>query len=225
MRPGRLAIVIPAAVLLATFASAAVRLGCSGEVAYRAAQEMATWTASGHEPGAAGVQWLIEDLERARTSAPGDPNIEEILGSLDMKRNDRPEFLDEALVHYRQAVALRPTSPYSWADIVMAEYRKGATGREIEMPMRNAALLGPAEPEVQRAVIDYGLALWDEERPDTRQAVERTITAAMKRDAAETLQIARRRGRLAVACRHLADAPRRVEPEWRLLCRGREEQS
>jgi hypothetical protein len=44
----------------------------------------------------------------------------------------------------------------------------------------------------------------------------------MKRDARETLQIADRRGRLAIACRHLADAPRRVDPEWYLLCRSRE---
>jgi hypothetical protein len=83
--------------------------------------------------------------------------------------------------------------------------------------------MGPAEPEVQRTVIDYGLALWDEESPQTRQAVETAITGAMKRDPAEALQIAERRGRLAVACRHLADAPRRVDPEWRLLCRRREE--
>lgn len=223
MRAARLAVAIPAVVVLATFGAAAIRLGSSGEVVYRAAHEMATWSASGHEPGARGVEWLVADLERAAASAPGDPNIEELLGSLDMKRADRPQFLDEALVHYRRAVALRATSPYTWAAILATDYRKGESTGEIQAAMRNAARLGPAEPEVQLAVIDYGLALWDEEGPETRGQVEGAITGAMKRDPSQALHIAERRGRLAVACRHLADAPRRVDPEWRLLCRSREE--
>jgi hypothetical protein len=223
MRPARIAVAIPAILVLAAFASQAMRLGSSGERVYRSAQEMATWRASGHEPEAAGVEWLIADLRAARVEAPGDPNIEELLGTLALKRIDRPGFLDEALAHFRRAVDLRPTSPYSWADIVAADYRKGDTAGEIQAAIRNAARMGPAEPEVQRTVIDYGLALWDEEAPRTRQAVETAITGAMKRDPAEALQIAERRGRLAVACRHLADAPRRVDPEWRLLCRRREE--
>lgn len=224
MHPARFAVAIPAIVVLAALASQALHLGASGETVYRSAQEMATWRASGLEPDAGGVEWLIADLDAARAKAPGDPNIEELLGTLSLKRIDRPRFLEEALSHFRRAVDLRPTSPYSWADIVAADYRKGDSTGEIQAAIRNAARLGPAEPEVQRTVIDYGLALWDEESPQTRQAVETAITGAMKRDPAEALQIAERRGRLAVACRHLADAPRRVDPEWGLLCRSREEQ-
>jgi len=220
----RWAIALPCVVALAGLARSAVHSGLAGEVAYRSAQEIATWSASGSEPGLQTVDWLLSDLAAADRSAPGDPNVEELLGNLAARRIDRPEFLDEALVHYRRAVALRPTSPYSWADIVAADYRKGATGAELDAALRNAAMLGPAEPEVQRTVIDYGLALWDEEPAETRRAVEATVTAAMKRDPAETLQIAERRGRLAVACRHLGDAPRRVDSEWRLLCMSREEQ-
>lgn len=224
MHPARFAVAIPAIVVLAALASQALHLGASGETVYRSAQEMATWRASGLEPDAGGVEWLIADLDAARAKAPGDPNIEELLGTLSLKRIDRPRFLEEALSHFRRAVDLRPTSPYSWADIVAADYRKGDVAGEIQAAIRNAARLGPAEPEVQRTVIDYGLALWDEESPQTRQAVETAITGAMKRDPAEALQIAERRGRLAVACRHLADAPRRADPEWGLLCRSREEQ-
>lgn len=221
----RWAVAVPAVMGIAILGQSAARSGIAGETVYRVAQEMDTWSASGAEPGLQTVGWLLSDLEVAARSTPGDPNVQELLGSLSARRIPRPGFLDEALVHFRRAVELRPTSPYSWANIVAADYRKGETGGELEAALRNAAMLGPAEPEVQRAVIDYGLALWDEEAPRTRQAVEATITGAMKRDPGETLQIAERRGRLAVACRHLADAPRRVDSEWRLLCKGGEEQS
>ncbi len=133
---------------------------------------MATWAASGAEPGAQTVAWIAADLERAREAAPGDPNIEEMLGALATRRIDRPEFLDEALVHLRRAVELRPTSPYTLAAIVEALYRKGDTGRMFEAALRHAAQLGPAEPEVQRTVADFGLAVWDAAGPDTRRAVE-----------------------------------------------------
>ena len=186
---------------------------------------MAGWSASGRDTTIGAVQKLVSDLHRARASAPNDPNIEELLGSLATRRIDRPGFLGETLAHFKRAIELRPTSPYSWANIAATDYRKGETGGELEAALRNAAMLGPAEPEVQRAVIDYGLALWDEEAPRTRQAVEATITGAMKRDPGETLRIAERRARLAVACRHLADAPRRVDPEWRLRCKSGEEPS
>jgi cytochrome c-type biogenesis protein CcmH/NrfG len=224
MAPARIAIAIAAAIAVTWLATQAVRLGSAGETVYRSAQERASWSASGQEPDRQGVDWLVSDLQDADRLAPHDPNVQELLGSLAAKRIDRQNFLDEALAYYRRAVQLRPTSPYVWAEIVATDYRRGDTGAKIEAALRNAAMLGPAEPEVQRTVIDYGLALWDEEAPETRRAVETTITGAMKRDPGETLQIAERRDRLAVACRHLADAPRRVDPEWRLLCRGRGEQ-
>jgi hypothetical protein len=224
MHAARIAVAIPAVLVLAALGLQAVRLGDSGETVYRASREMATWSSSGHEPDAAGVEWLVADLEAAGDEAPGDPNVEELLGTLARKRIDRPGYLDEALAHFRRAVELRPTSPYSWADVVAADYRKGDSSGEIQAAMRNAARLGPAEPEVQRTVIDYGLALWDELSPQARQAVEAMITDAMKRDPERTVQIAGRRGRLAVACRHAADAPRRIDAEWGLLCGSRGEQ-
>jgi cytochrome c-type biogenesis protein CcmH/NrfG len=207
---------------LAWLCIAAGQTGMAGSTVYRTVQEMSTWSASGAEPGQETVAWLADDLEHAAARDAGDPNIQELLGALWLHRIDRPEFLDEALVHYKRAVELRPTSPYAWADVASTEYRKGDTGREFQAALRRAAELGPAEPEVQRTVADFGLATWDEATPETRRAVEAMVTGAMKRDPAEILQVAGRRGRLGVACRHLADAPRRVDPQWRLICERRE---
>lgn len=218
----RFAVALPALAALAWLSTAALRIGEADEVVYRASKEMATWAASGVEPGAQTVAWVRADLERVSMAIPGDATVEEMLGVLATRRTDDPEYLDHALVHFTRAVELRPTSPYTWADIVEAKYRKGDTGKAFEAALRRAAQLGPAEPEVQRTVADFGLAVWDEVTPDTRAAVESMVTGAMKRDAPEILQIAERRGRLAIACRHLPDAPRRADSEWFLLCRSTE---
>lgn len=220
---GRLAVCIASLAGAAALAAGAIASGVAGNAAYDAAKEMSTWAASGNEPGAETVAWLVADLERAVRLTPGDPNIEELLGGLALHRIERAAFLDEALGHYRRAVALRPSSPYPWASIAAADYRKGDTGREFQAALRHAAALGPAEPEVQRVVADYGLAVWDEAPQATRVAVESAITGAMKRDPGEALRLAQRRGRLGIACRHLGDAAAPIDPRWQGVCGSRED--
>ena len=218
LAPGRLLVAAPAVGALLWLAVFSFRRGEAGAGVYDAEREMTTWAASGAAPGPQTLSWVTADLERAQSVTPGDPEIEELLGELAGRRIDRPDFGDEALAHFSRAAALRPTSPYTWAAIADARYRKGDTGPAFETALRRAAELGPAEPEVQRTVVDLGLATWDEVAPKTREAVEKTVTGAMKRDAGEILQIAGRRGRLAVACRHLADAPRRANDEGLTTC-------
>ena len=215
-------VAFPIAALFAWLAYDAMRVGSAGEIVYDAATEMATWEASGAPPGVQTIDWVTADLERAQRITPGDAQIDEMLGQLARRRIDRPDSIDDALAHFSRAVALRPASPYTWAAIVEARYHKGDIGPAFQAALRRAAELGPSEPEVQRTVVDFGLAAWDEMAPATRESIEKTITGAMRRDAAEALQIAERRGRLAIACRHLADAPRRAGSEWLTTCRSRE---
>lgn len=218
----RLAISIATLAGTAGLAAGAISSGLAGATVYGVAKEMSTWAASGNEPGGETVAWLIADLERSARLAPADPDIEELLAGLALHRIERAGFLDEALGHYRRAVALRPSSPYPWANVAAVDYRKGDTGREFQAALRHAAMLGPAEREVQGTVTDYGLAIWDEASPATRAAVESAITGAMKRDPGEALRLAQRRGRLGVACGHLGDAALPVDPRWQRLCGSRE---
>jgi cytochrome c-type biogenesis protein CcmH/NrfG len=220
--PARLLVVAPVVAALGWLAAESLRVGEAGSVVYDAGREMAAWAASGAPPDPRAVSRVAAELERAQAATPGDPEIEELLGELSVRRIDHPGFLDEAIAHLSRAIALRPTSPYTWAAIADARYRRGDTGPAFEAALRRAAELGPAEPEVQRTVVDLGLAVWQEEAPATRAAVEETIAGAMKRDAGEVLQIAERRGRLAVACRYIADAPRRVGSEELATCGRRE---
>ncbi|HSN22176.1 MAG TPA: hypothetical protein VLS49_15950, partial [Usitatibacter sp.] len=124
--------------------------------------------------------------------------------------------------HYAKAIAARPSSPYAWAGLAEAKYRAGDTGATFETALVRALELGPGEPEVQRTVEDLGLATWDEIAPETRRAVELAIANGLRRDPAETLQIAGRRGRLAVACAQRDAVPQRSGETWVRLCKARE---
>jgi hypothetical protein len=217
----RLPVALAAITGLAMLAVHASDLGRANSIVYDAAREVGTWTASGAPPAATTMAWVRDELGSAAQVTPDDPNLEEMLGELALRAPAGAD-LDEALVHFRRAATLRPSSPYAWADIVTVLYRQGDTGAPFEAALRSAAELGPAEREVQLVVADYGLAVWDEVAAPTRAAVESMVTGAMKRDPAEILQLAQRRGRLAVACRHIRDAPRRVDRQWLSFCGSRE---
>jgi hypothetical protein len=216
---GRALVVVPALTLIAVLAAVAVEDGRAADVAFDAGQALDRWSRTKAVSPPPRLERIRRELAQAARAVPGDPAVQELLGVI--AERDAPGA-PEALERFMRAIELRPSSPYAWAGIVTVEYGRGGRGPRFEAALRNAAFLGPSEPEVQRTVVDYGLAVWDEIAPDTRAAVERSVAGAMARDPAETLQIAFRRGRLAVACRHLSDAPRQVDSGWREHCRRRE---
>jgi hypothetical protein len=158
-------------------------------------------------------------LNRAAARNPGNPAVHELLGVLGARRFDRPEYIQEGAVHFAKAIELRPTSPYTWANIAEAKYRLGDTGKQFEAALVRSAQLGPSEAEVQRTVADLGLAVWNEADPQTLAAVDRMLTSGMRRNLPEMLQISGRRGRLDVACRHLAEL-RTVDSNSSKLCQS-----
>jgi hypothetical protein len=199
-----------------------LRYGSADAIVSAASVEMNGWIASG---GAAEAQrWarVHDDLLLASRLAPSSPDARELLGVLDAQRRGSPKYLAESLVALKQALKLRPTSPYTWASIVEVMYLQGDIGKAFEQALVTAITLGPWEPEVQRAVANYGLAVWDEVAPATRDAVATAVANGMRRTPKEMLQIARRRGRLAIACRRLSVEPRTPDPQSIQLCQGTE---
>ena len=192
---------------------------------------LAAWTAV-H----AGVARQVAVEEQAKLYAEREADLDAALGaaraaSRDPVANEAAalalaragqEYLADARVHFETAIRMRPTSPYTWSNIAAVDYLAGDTGPGFESAIKRAVELGPSEPEVQATVALYGLAVFDQLHPSAREAVERMVAAGMRRKAGETLQIAGRRGRLDVACRHLAGAPRQTEPKWTKLCEGME---
>lgn len=217
----RFAVMAPAVAALGWLTSVAIHAGAADALVYDASREMGTWAASHAQPGVQTWTWVHEELERAAAAIPRSPTVHELLGDLDAHA-EGAEYRQEALVHFMKALELRPSSPYTWADIAELKYRIGDTGHDFEAALVRGAELGPAEPEVQQTVAFLGLAVWDEVAPATRTAIERMVAAGMRRDPEEMLRIAQRRGRLDVACRHLAGLPRQIELKWSSQCPSRE---
>jgi hypothetical protein len=110
------------------------------------------------------------------------------------------EFARQGLEYHREAVRLRPGAPYSWANLALLKSRLPEPDAELETALRNAALLGPWEPEVQIAVAESGLVLWDRLSPLARGTVRDTLARAVRWQDAQVFAIARKAGRLDVLC-------------------------
>ena len=203
-------------------------LGCAGAVAFRDGAAGNTvedvtraLSARGASVSAEARNAMSERLVHAVVRAPDDPSVHELLGLMAMSHRE-PEHASEADIHFRRALELRPGSAYTWANLASVKYRMGDTGGEFETALIHAAHLGPYEPEVQATVANFGLAVWPEASPELQSAVEQMVRAGMRRSPPEMLQIAQRRGRLAVACRYLAVSPRQNDSKWSQLCQSME---
>lgn len=168
--------------------------------------------------GIAGWTQVRDGLENARAIQPDNPQVEEYLGLVILRRFDNPSRSREATPHFVRAIELRPVSAYAWAGLAEARYLAGDTGPTFRLALENAAHLAPANPQVQQAVALYGLAVFDEVGPDTRRAIEGMVAAGMRRDPGSLLGIAARRGRTDIACRYLPE--RKIDPKLLALCQS-----
>jgi predicted Zn-dependent protease len=216
----RIGIALPALLIFGWAALSAARLGSVDSALYVAAREMSTWSASGVQPGQETVGWIRAELDQALERDRANPSLHEMVGRLALftRRDDAP---GQAITAFTEGLQHRPTWPYSWASLADALYRKGDTGPAFEAALQRAAETGPWEPEVQRIVADYGLAVWNDVSSSTRSEIERMVANGMARNAAEILQISLRRGRLGVACAHLGPSSR-TDPKLAQLCQSTE---
>jgi hypothetical protein len=215
---GRLLVTLPVIGVLAWASLAAFGVGISDVLVREAHTEIATWAARRVIPHQSTWESVRLQVKEAEREQPRNPASHEILGFLGTLWTDAPDRMAEGSEELVTALRYRPVSPFTWAGIVQARYRAGKSGRELEIPIMRAAELGPAEPGVQRVVADFGLAVWNEITPEIQTVVDRIVAAGMYRNPMEMLQISERRGRLDVACRHLADSSRKVGSQADRLC-------
>jgi hypothetical protein len=222
-RPLRILAIAPVVAGLAWLAVHSFEAGAAGTQVFEAGVAMRAASVPGASRLAIdALPGVRDELLQAQTTTPRDPALHELLGLLDARQGNGPERFTSAAAHFVKALELRPTSPQTWGNLVAMKYRSGDTGAEFDAAIRHAAQLGKFEPEVQAILANYGLAMWDEIGPENRAAVETVIATGMKRNSLELLQIADRRGRLDVACRHLDGSTRQVDPKWSQLCQSME---
>lgn len=211
MIPGARWLVAGTAVLLLAVASfQAAQLGRADALTEEASNRLAAAAKSGAPLSLEAWLETRSGLQRAAHLAPGDPSVQELLGTLHAQRQGSGDLELQGLDHFVAAIDRRPTSPYTWASYAQVSYSLGRTGQPFVTALRNAAMLGPSEPEVQETVADLGLAVWGEVPESTREVVEGAVARGMARNPARMLQIAERRGRLETACRHVKAEDQRL---------------
>ena len=193
---------------LAALCALALPRGLADLRAFEARSLYRSWELKHRQPSV--EEWTLAHsrLREARELDPGQPNyLEDIarlyeVRALPLKAGDAlaQEYLRQALDYQRRAVRMRPGSPYTWANIALLKSRLPEPDREFETALRNAALLGPWEPEVQIALADAGFRHWGALAPETRAALNANATRALRRQDAKLFELARRTGRLHVLC-------------------------
>ncbi len=154
------------------------------------------------------VKAIREALLDAQRLDAGNPTLAEQLGelyALVVRGEGANQFAgaqyDKALEQYSRAVLLRPTSPYSWANLAWIKYQTGRVDAVFYRALENAARLGPWEPEVQFTVVDLGFATWDEMPTPLQPHIIELAKNTQRRHADKLASIAARRGRLAQVCK------------------------
>jgi hypothetical protein len=211
-------VVIPALALLAFLSFWGVRWAWGDVYATTALRQITKWDAEKSPPALETFLWVRRALERAQVLAPADPAIPELLGLMHLQQSDRPEFSELALEHFGRALALRPSSPYTWANVAEAKFRLGQTQAPFEEILLRAQALGPSEPETQRMMVELGSALWNELSAPAQREVKLALERAMRRNPLETLLISERRGRLDLACPLAAGEIRLEKSKWPKVC-------
>ncbi len=194
--------------LLGSLCALALPRGLADLRAFEARMLFQTWEAARRPPSTG--EWTLarSRLQEARDLDPGQPNYPEDIARLDELRvpparaGEAPaqEILRQALGLQRQAARLRPGSPYTWANIALLKARLAEPDREFDAALRNAALLGPWEPEVQIALADAGFRHWNTLTPETQSALRANAARALRWQSAKLFELARRTGRLDVLC-------------------------
>ena len=100
-----------------------------------------------------------------------------------------------ALDYYREAIARRPSWPYTWANLAAVKFRLAELDREFFTALERATALGPWEPEIQRTIADLGLAAWDALSEEPRMQVRANIERGMRRQGETMVRLALRHRR------------------------------
>jgi tetratricopeptide (TPR) repeat protein len=204
----RAAIALAALAALAALCALALPRGLADLRGFEARMLFRSWQAGHRQPSLEEWTSARDLLREAQALDPGQPNYLEDLGrlyelsALPLKAGDDAARVNlrRALDYQRQAARIRPGSPYTWANIALLKARLPEPDREFETALRNAALLGPWEPEVQLALADAGFRHWRVLAPETHAALRANALRALRRQDAKLFELARRTGRLDVLC-------------------------
>src|SRR5665647_58262 len=113
-------------------------------------------------------------------------------------------------VRFLQALRLRPTSPFLWANLALTKLYLNEFDDEMRSALRHADELGPWEPTVQQTILFVGLAAWQDLDSGLRQARDEIMRPGGPRPRFRRASAARK-----MPAPHAAARQRRGAPEDR----------
>jgi tetratricopeptide (TPR) repeat protein len=154
--------------LIAYAAYEAGRRGLADAISIRSRYEVNLWSEKQAAPSFEQWQRAVESLRSAMKLSPEDPSLYDHLGVAYEVASTTfnpgagwSVYHEFSLAHFRQATVLRPTSPYSWANVALEKYLLGQWDDEMYRALAAAMRLGPWEPGVQLITSDLSLLLWE----------------------------------------------------------------
>lgn len=196
-----LIVLIGIIVMMARWSVAELKLGW-------ARSQMDSW--SGSVPSFAAWSAVREELDDARVLRDANPYLHEQIGRLYALRANglavhvAEGYLRQAATANRQALRLRPASPYTWAQLLAVKQRLGEVDdAEFSGALERATTLGPWERQVQQVVAFTGFSAWDALSAEERKRVLANVERGLKGQPRAILDAVQATGRSAALCEML----------------------
>jgi len=190
----------------------AYKLGTASANVYLAEKKINEWRAEKINPKEDEWESIKRNLTIALLSDPANPDLIYHLGVAHeayyiyypTRNVAAKKHRIKAKAYYRDALTLRPVSPFYWVDLALVKYRLNELDDEFYAAMDNSVNLGPWEPGVQRVVIDIGLHAWRKLTPDGKAIVVNTIRNSIQHSNIEhaeaVLELVEKYNRVDVIC-------------------------
>jgi tetratricopeptide (TPR) repeat protein len=141
------------------------------EFPYLAAQDRAKRWTEGSAPLPTEAAWkqVLAELHHSEKVRPESPVLQELLGSmylLGSQQEWQPDaqrlaWADQALVHYRHSLKLRPTDGMTWALLGMALGDARSPAPQLAEAALKALKLAPNDNHVQLVLMHLAVRHWD----------------------------------------------------------------
>ena len=113
----------------------------------------------------------------------------------------------QALEHIRQAVNLRPSWPYAWAQFALIKYRLYELDKEVSLALEKAIVLGPWESSVQMIVAEVSFSCWKNLDHALTEKILKQFERTSQSEIAKVFDIAKKYNMTAPLCQKLINKP------------------
>ena len=194
-------------ILLAVTAVLCARLGVGGLFVQLGQMEIERWESESRPPSMEEVKHAARFFSDSLAYDSGNAWALEGAGALALAKMRASRIPREALAatkdahqRFRQALLLRPTSPFLWANLALTKLYLNEIDGELLAALRHADELGPWEPTVQQTVLFVGLATWQELDPEMRTSLARTLERGALRNRQKLFEIVKSYRRFDLVC-------------------------